>query len=259
MTGLEVFPMLTSLKYVLTFLAIISGMFVIGTKNAIIPVFNLIVLYILVAFWLIYIGVTYLGIAYIVVYIGAIAILFLFIIMMIDIEVVEKRNNNYLPLLFLLIVGFVVTLKNILYTMGVMKIKSLVYYDKEEVLMNKDKETLLKYRVEIYKAISVLPLSNISNNNNVGISNDTENVSYIMPIMLFFLILVIIRLITMWHSQGTIIKDLIEIHPSLVKYESRIKDKSYYFFVILTLNILVAFVTRLPILQGINVANLPIF
>lgn len=142
MIGLEVFTMLASLKYVLTSLAILAGIFVIATKNAIISVFNLIVLYVLVAFYLIYIGVTYLGIAYVVIYIGAIAILFLFIIMMIDIEVVEKRSNNYLPLLFLLIVGFVVTLKNILYSMGVMKIKSLIYYDKEEVLLNKYKGTL---------------------------------------------------------------------------------------------------------------------
>jgi NADH:ubiquinone oxidoreductase subunit 6 (subunit J)/NADH:ubiquinone oxidoreductase subunit 3 (subunit A) len=142
MIGLEVFTMLASLKYVLTSLAILAGIFVIATKNAIISVFNLIVLYVLVAFYLIYIGVTYLGIAYVVVYIGAIAILFLFIIMMIDIEVVEKRSNNYLPLLFLLIVGFIVTLKNILYSMGVMKIKSLIYYDKEVVLVNKYKGTL---------------------------------------------------------------------------------------------------------------------
>src|ERR1700694_6278236 len=102
MIGLEIFPVLSSLKYFLTLLAIVSGVFVIATKNAIISVFNLIVLYIIVAFYLIYIGIAYLGISYIVVYIGAIAILFLFIIMMIDIEVVEKRSNNYLPLLFLL-------------------------------------------------------------------------------------------------------------------------------------------------------------
>jgi group II intron reverse transcriptase/maturase len=49
------------------FLAIIAGIFVIATKNAIISVFNLIVLYILVAFYLIYIGITYLGISYIIV------------------------------------------------------------------------------------------------------------------------------------------------------------------------------------------------
>ena len=103
------------------------------TKNAIISVFNLIVLYILVAFYLIYIGVTYLGISYIIIYIGAIAILFLFIIMMIDIEVVEKRSNNYLPLLFLLLSGFIYTLKDILSHIGLIKIKNVTF--KEELIL----------------------------------------------------------------------------------------------------------------------------
>src|ERR1700733_5589044 len=121
---MEIFLPIGVLKIILPLLAIIAGVFVITTKNAIISVFNLIVLYILVAFYLIYIGITYLGISYIVVYIGAIAILFLFVIMMIDIEVVEKKNNNYLPLLFLLLGGFLFTLKNILYNIGVIKMKS---------------------------------------------------------------------------------------------------------------------------------------
>src|SRR5271167_2937116 len=114
-----------TLNSMLPLLAIIAGVFVITTKNAIISVFNLIVLYILVSFYLIYIGVTYLGISYIIIYIDAIAILFLFVIMMIDIEVVEKRSNNYLPLLFLLLGGFFFTLKNILYNIGIVKMKSL--------------------------------------------------------------------------------------------------------------------------------------
>ena len=125
--GLDLFFSYPTLKCLIMILAIIAGIFVIATKNAIISVFNLIVLYILVAFYLIYIGITYLGISYIIVYIGAIAILFLFVIMMIDIEVVEKRNNNYLPLLFFLLGGFLFTLKNILYNLGVVKIKSLFF------------------------------------------------------------------------------------------------------------------------------------
>jgi NADH-ubiquinone oxidoreductase chain 6 len=125
------FPMAT-LKSLLPILAIIAGIFVISTKNAIISVFNLIVLYILVAFYLIYIGVTYLGLSYIIIYIGAIAILFLFIIMMIDIEVVEIRSNNYLPLLFLLLSGFFFSLKNILYNIGLIKVKSVTF--KEELV-----------------------------------------------------------------------------------------------------------------------------
>jgi NADH:ubiquinone oxidoreductase subunit 6 (subunit J)/NADH:ubiquinone oxidoreductase subunit 3 (subunit A) len=122
-------PMIT-LKGLLPLLAIIAGMFVITTKNAIISVFNLIVLYILVAFYLIYIGVTYLGISYIIIYIGAIAILFLFIIMMIDVEVVEKRSNNYLPLLFLLLSGFLIGLKNFLYNIGLIKVNILSIEEK---------------------------------------------------------------------------------------------------------------------------------
>lgn len=124
---------MTALNSLLPLLAIISGIFVISTKNAIISVFNLIILYILVAFYLIYIGVTYLGISYIIIYIGAIAILFLFIIMMIDIEVVEKRSNNYLPLLFLLLSGFVLSLKKIFYNIGLIKMKSLTF--KKELIL----------------------------------------------------------------------------------------------------------------------------
>ena len=129
---MELFLPIGVLKMILPLLAIIAGVFVITTKNAIISVFNLIVLYILVAFYLIYIGITYLGISYIVIYIGAIAILFLFVIMMIDIEVVEKRSNNYLPLLFLLLGGFFFALKNIFYNIGLIKMKSLSINEKKK-------------------------------------------------------------------------------------------------------------------------------
>jgi len=114
-----------TLNGLLPLLAVIASVFVITTKNAIISVFNLIVLYILVAFYLIYIGIIYIGISYIIIYIGAIAILFLFIIMIIDIEVVEKRSNNYLPLLFLLLSGFLIMLKKIIYKIGLIKVKTL--------------------------------------------------------------------------------------------------------------------------------------
>src|SRR5436305_1770637 len=140
--GLDLFFSFLTLKCLLMILAVIAGIFVIATKNAIISVFNLIVLYILVAFYLIYIGITYLGISYIIVYIGAIAILFLFVIMMIDIEVVEKKNNNYLPLLFFLLGGFLFTLKNIFYNIGSVKINSLLYKDQDKLLIKDEKGIL---------------------------------------------------------------------------------------------------------------------
>src|ERR1700754_1588464 len=129
--GLDVFLASIGLKNLITGLAALAGLFVITTQNAIISVFNLIVLYILVAFYLIYIGITYLGISYIVVYIGAIAILFLFVIMMIDIEYVVKRSKNYLPLLLLLLGGFIFTLKSIFYNIGILKFKSLNFKEED--------------------------------------------------------------------------------------------------------------------------------
>ena len=132
---LEIFFIFSDLKFILCFLSAVAGVFVIITKNPIISVFNLIVLYILVAFYLIYIGITYIGISYIVVYIGAIAILFLFVIMMIDIEVVPRKNNNYLPLLLFLFGCFLYYLRYILYNIGNLKIFSFLQF-KNHIIFN---------------------------------------------------------------------------------------------------------------------------
>lgn len=149
---MQLFLSIDVLKVILPVFAIIAGVFVITTKNAIISVFNLIVLYILVAFYLIYLGITYLGISYIVVYIGAIAILFLFVIMMIDIEVVEKRSNNYLTLLFLLLGGFFFTLKDILRNIGLVKMKSILFNEEknnviDDNLLNLDTDDILNFHL----------------------------------------------------------------------------------------------------------------
>jgi NADH:ubiquinone oxidoreductase subunit 6 (subunit J)/NADH:ubiquinone oxidoreductase subunit 3 (subunit A) len=157
-----------TIKLFLVSLALIAGIFVIATKNAIISVFNLIVLYILVAFYLIYMGVTYLGISYIVVYIGAIAILFLFVIMMIDVEIVEKRSNNYLPLLFLLLGGFIISLKKILYNIGVIKIRSFSYKEQDKYLIDSAKERLF----------DIFPHSNSGNSIFSWIIEDEEKIFF---------------------------------------------------------------------------------
>ena len=62
--------------------------------------------------------------------------------MMIDIEVIEKKNNNYLPLLFFLLGGFLLALKNILYNLSVVKMKSLLFKDDYKLLINDEKGIL---------------------------------------------------------------------------------------------------------------------
>jgi len=160
-----VFVPFFDLKYFITMLAIIAGFYVITTKNAIISVFNLIVLYVLVAFYLIYIGIAYLGISYIVIYIGAIAILFLFIIMMIDIEVVEKKNNNYLLLLFFLLGGFLYIFKNIFYNLGLLKIKNFLYNSISKYFVEYENDMLFNYIFQNY--------NNNCKNNKINLLTDS--------------------------------------------------------------------------------------
>jgi NADH-ubiquinone oxidoreductase chain 6 len=69
--------------------AILSSIMVITAKNPVISVLFLIAVFVNVAGYLCLLGVAYLGLVYLIVYVGAIAILFLFVIMMLNLRLVE--------------------------------------------------------------------------------------------------------------------------------------------------------------------------
>jgi NADH-ubiquinone oxidoreductase chain 3 len=148
----------------LPILAIISAIFVITTQNPIYSVLNLIVLYILVAFYLIFKGITYIGLSYVVIYVGAIAILFLFILMMIDIEIVERKHNSYLPLLCLLLVGSVFLLKNIVVKYGLIKGNNIGYdsLDKFQSVFDLDLELFELENLEVFYDVNGKPNMDIN-------------------------------------------------------------------------------------------------
>jgi len=90
--------------------AILSSVLVITSKNPVISVLYLISVFINTAGYLILLGIGFVGIAYIIVYIGAITVLFLFVIMMINIKLVDilevgREYTKNLPLA--LSIGFV--------------------------------------------------------------------------------------------------------------------------------------------------------
>ena len=90
--------------------AILSSVLVITSKNPVISVLYLISVFINTAGYLILLGISFIGIAYILVYIGAITVLFLFVIMMINIKLVDilevgREYTKNLPLA--LSIGFV--------------------------------------------------------------------------------------------------------------------------------------------------------
>lgn len=74
---------------ILAFGTLLSGIFSITSKNPVISVIFLISTFVQAALYLILIGVNFVGISYIVIYVGAIAVLFLFVIMMINIKLTD--------------------------------------------------------------------------------------------------------------------------------------------------------------------------
>ena len=88
--------------------SILLGIFTIISRNPIYSVLFLIGLFINVSGVLILVGLNFIGLSYILVYVGAVSILFLFILMLINIRVSEllSETNNYIPLAVLTILSF---------------------------------------------------------------------------------------------------------------------------------------------------------
>lgn len=87
----------------LAFGAVVSGILVITSKNPVISVLFLISVFINAAGYLLLLGVGFVGISYLIVYVGAIAILFLFVVMMLNIRLTEivsvgREYTKNLPL-----------------------------------------------------------------------------------------------------------------------------------------------------------------
>lgn len=104
-------------------LSFLAGIMTIIAKNPIISVLNLIGLFSVIALYLILVGIKFIGISYLLVYVGAVSILFLFILMLINIRVSELSSDtgNYIPLAILTVVTFYVPLSNILPAKGPQK------------------------------------------------------------------------------------------------------------------------------------------
>jgi NADH-ubiquinone oxidoreductase chain 6 len=85
-------------------IAILLGILVIISKNPIVSVLFLIGLFLSISAYLILTGLNFIGLAYLLVYIGAVSILFLFILMLINVRISELLIDsiNSIPLAILL-------------------------------------------------------------------------------------------------------------------------------------------------------------
>jgi NADH-ubiquinone oxidoreductase chain 6 len=104
---------------ILSFTTIISSVLVITSQNPVISVVYLISVFVNAAGYLILSGIGFLGLSYIIVYVGAITVLFLFVIMMINISLTDiidtgKQYTKNLPLVFVVGSLFLFEMFNIL-------------------------------------------------------------------------------------------------------------------------------------------------
>src|SRR5450432_3689278 len=93
---------------IISLFAILSGILVIISKNPIVSVLFLIGLFLSIASYLMVLGLNFIGLSYLLVYVGAVSILFLFILMLINVRLSEllSNPNNSIPLAILIAISF---------------------------------------------------------------------------------------------------------------------------------------------------------
>jgi NADH-ubiquinone oxidoreductase chain 6 len=130
---------------ILSLFSLGAGIIVITTKNPIQSLLSLIGLFGFISVYLILCGLTFIGFSYLIVYIGAVSILFLFILMLINIRSSElqSNNSNSIPLaLFIVLFLNYIIFEILPYSIAILnnfsnKINNSIYYG-----LNNSKEYL---------------------------------------------------------------------------------------------------------------------
>ena len=96
--------------------AFFAGILTIITKNPVVSVLFLIMLFGSIAVFLMFVGLKFIGLSYLLVYVGAVSILFLFILMLINIRVSEliSDTSNNIPIAVLAFLAFFIPFGNAL-------------------------------------------------------------------------------------------------------------------------------------------------
>lgn len=101
---------------ILSLISIIFGIFILISKNPIVSVLFLIFLFSSVSIYLIMLGINFIGISYLLVYVGAVSILFIFILMLINIRISEllSATGNSIPLAIIITISFYYPLSKVI-------------------------------------------------------------------------------------------------------------------------------------------------
>lgn len=171
-----------------TFLSIISGIFVVVSKNPIVSVLFLIGLFLCIASYLLILGLSFIGISYLLVYVGAVSILFLFILMLINVRISElvSDTSSSIPLalltifIFNYIVNQTLPFASINYSSYVITISKLFKLDFILSINNKYNDYLYSRAGYLKDGILAPYVSSISWDINLSENSDITSLGNIM-------------------------------------------------------------------------------
>ena len=177
-----------SLLQIISVIAIIFAIYTIISKNPIKSVLYLIGLFVSISLYLILSGLQFIGFSYLIIYIGAISILFIFILMLINIRVSEllTDSNNSMFLAILILLFFNISLDNIIPYSFFNAINGVLYsfiYSIQDYIIN------------LFHNEWETALANISHISSIG------NILYSE----FFILFIMLALILLLAMIGTII------------------------------------------------------
>lgn len=177
---------------VLSLIALLFGVAVIINKNPIASLMCLIGLFASISVYLILSGLTFIGLSYLIVYIGAVSILFLFILMLINVRTSELQSNNWnsIPLALFVTILLNSTLFQLLpYSIAIInnyngKISNLIYYlhtrNSHDTIINGSHASFtLPQNLEV----SITNVMFVSSNNWDGNMTETSHISTIGNIL----------------------------------------------------------------------------
>ena len=150
---------------ILAFTTLFSSLLVITSKNPVISVVFLISVFVNAAGYLILTGINFLGISYIIVYVGAITVLFLFVIMLLNIslEDLQETGSQYsknlplaLTIAFLFVYEFFTIMPFTFSNVSILSYALNYLINLDSVLFSTDAAGAEKYSNEVYMTINPL-------------------------------------------------------------------------------------------------------
>jgi NADH-ubiquinone oxidoreductase chain 6 len=163
--------------------AVLCGILVIISKNPVVSVLFLIGLFLSIACYLITLGLNFIGISYLLVYVGAVSILFLFILMLINVRISELLSNtsNSIPLVIITTIAFSYPIYDVLpYNMYSSFSVWYTNYSQEFLFNNYSEDLFYKLTNTVYNNN---PISFVTGNMWDGYLSETSHITSIGNIM----------------------------------------------------------------------------